>query len=98
MSNEHNNNAPAVPQEEDHPGIPLRKAYKHLLIAAPAVPQGWQKLPHQRWVDGDEHDPRSEALYKFISDMDFNHCGDSFCFKKGGDGDNGETLMYILDC
>ena len=34
-SNEHNN-APAVPQEEGHPGIPLRKACKHLLIAAPA--------------------------------------------------------------
>lgn len=65
---------------------------------APSVQQGEQKLPHQRWVDGDEHYPRSEALYKFISDMDFNHCGDSFCFKKGGDGDKGETLMYILDC
>ena len=34
-SNEHNN-APAVPQEEGRPGIPLRKAYKHLLIVAPA--------------------------------------------------------------
>ena len=28
--------APAVPQEEGRPGIPLRKAYKHLLIVAPA--------------------------------------------------------------
>ena len=34
-SNEHNN-APAVPQEEGRPGLPLRKAYKHLLIVAPA--------------------------------------------------------------
>jgi hypothetical protein len=56
------------------------------------------KTPHQRWEDGDDHDPRSEAMYKFISDVDFKHCGDSFCFKSGGDGDNGETLMYILDC
>lgn len=56
------------------------------------------KSPSQRWEDGDDHDPRSEALYKFIADTDFKHCGDSFCFKSGGDGDNGETLMFILDC
>ena len=32
--------APAVPQEEGRPGIPLRKAYKHLLIVAPAQEVG----------------------------------------------------------
>ena len=52
----------------------------------------------QRWEDGDEHDQQSETLYKFIADTDFKHFGDSFCFKSGGDGDNGETLMSILDC
>jgi len=56
------------------------------------------KSPNQRWEDGDDHDPRSEALYKFIADTDFKHCNDSFYFKSGGDGDNGETLMFILDC
>ena len=56
------------------------------------------KSPHQRWEEGDDHDPRSEEIYKFIADVDFKHCGDSFCFKSGGDGDNGETLMFILDC
>ena len=56
------------------------------------------KSPSQRWEDGNDHDPRSEELYKFIADTDFEHCGDSFCFKSGGDGDNGETLMFILDC
>ena len=56
------------------------------------------KSPGQRWEDGDDHDSRSEALYKFIAYTDFKHCGDSFCFKSGGDGDNGETLMFILDC
>jgi hypothetical protein len=56
------------------------------------------KSPQKRWEDGDDHDPRSETIYKYISDMDFKHCGDSFCFKSGGDGDNGETLMFILDC
>ena len=38
-SNEHNN-VPAGPQEEGRPGIPLRKAYKHLLIVAPAQEVG----------------------------------------------------------
>ncbi len=56
------------------------------------------KTPNQRWEDGDEHDAKSIALFKFISDTDFAQCGDSFCFKSGGDGDNGETLMFILDC
>ncbi|HET8689734.1 MAG TPA: hypothetical protein VFM18_24270 [Methanosarcina sp.] len=56
------------------------------------------KTLNQRWEDGDEHDPRSIELYKFIADLDFKECGDSFCFKSGGDGDNGETLMYLLDC
>ena len=29
--------------------------------------------------------------------MDFEHFDDSFCFKFGGDADNGECLAYILD-
>ena len=33
-------NVPAGPQEEGRPGIPLRKAYKHLLIVAPAQELG----------------------------------------------------------
>ncbi len=51
----------------------------------------------KRWEEGIEHDPRSIEVYEFISEYDFEHCGDSFCFKSGGDGDNGETLMYLLD-
>lgn len=50
-----------------------------------------------RWVDGIDHEPESDALSMLISEMDFAHFGDSFCFKFGGDGDNGETLAYILD-
>lgn len=52
---------------------------------------------NDRWEQGIPHDPRSEALYKAIAQIDYKECGDSFGFKSGGDGDNGETLMYILD-
>lgn len=52
----------------------------------------------QRMDDCAEHDDRSVKLYEFISELDFNEGGDSFGFKSGGDGDNGEMLMYMLDC
>ena len=43
-----------------------------------------------------EHNPMSEDIYKFISEVDFAN-GDFFVFKSGGDGDNGEFLMSLLD-
>lgn len=43
-----------------------------------------------------EHNPISEDIYKFISEVDFAN-GDFFVFKSGGDGDNGEFLMSLLD-
>lgn len=43
-----------------------------------------------------DHDQRSVELYRFIADMDYRN-GDGFCFKSGGDGDNGEFLMALLD-
>ncbi len=52
---------------------------------------------NQRWEQGVEHDPRSEKIARGIARIDFEQCGDSFDFKFGGDGDNGETLMYLLD-
>lgn len=51
----------------------------------------------ERWEQGIDHDPRSIDLYKHIEKLDFEECGDSFCFKSGGDGDNGEHLMYLMD-
>lgn len=51
----------------------------------------------ERWETGTPHDVRSEHLFDFIKGYDFAYGGDFFCFKKGGDGDNGEHLMYILD-
>ncbi len=50
-----------------------------------------------RWEDGIEHHPNSIRILKFLKEHDFNDCGDYFCWKTGGDGDNGESLMYELD-
>lgn len=52
---------------------------------------------NDRWENGIPHDKRSVDLYKSIARIDYKYCSDSFDFTSGGDGDNGETLMYILD-
>lgn len=46
---------------------------------------------------GKEHNPKSKEIFDFISRLDFEN-GDFFVFKYGGDGDNGEFLMDLLDC
>jgi hypothetical protein len=51
-----------------------------------------------RWGLGIPHDPRSEEIVRALVDIDLDYFGDHFCWKVGGDGDNGETLMYELDC
>lgn len=51
----------------------------------------------RRWEEGVPHDPRSVELYKSIEHLDWSIGEDSFHFKSGGDGDNGEHLMYLLD-
>ena len=58
--------------------------------------KGKELTVDQRWERGIPHDPRSVALYKSIEDIDYN-LGGNFGFKSGGDGDNGEELMYLLD-
>lgn len=52
---------------------------------------------NERWGKGISHDSRSEEIFDFIKDYDFHFANDFFCFKSGGDGDNGEHLMYLLD-
>ena len=52
---------------------------------------------NKRWEDGTGHHLESLRLFKEISHIDFTLCGDYFCWKCGGDGDNGETLLYELD-
>lgn len=52
---------------------------------------------NKRWEAGTPHHPKSEALYKLIDAIDFKLNGDSLGLTAGGDGDNGESLMYALD-
>lgn len=60
-----------------------------------AIVEAERKL--DRWGDGVEHHPKSIELMNFLQAIDFNCYGDYFCWKSGGDGDNGETLMYQMD-
>jgi hypothetical protein len=39
---------------------------------------------------------QAEKMARDIAQLDFEN-GDIFCFKFGGDGDNGEHLIYLLD-
>lgn len=50
-----------------------------------------------RWSNGVPHHPKSIELMKHLESIDFNIFSDHFCWKTGGDGDNGETLMYQMD-
>ena len=50
-----------------------------------------------RWEDGKEHHPKSKQLMIFLSEHDFKDYNDYFNWKIGGDGDNGETLMFQMD-
>lgn len=50
-----------------------------------------------RWEDGIDHHPMSKRLAKFLSEHDFHDYNDYFCWKTGGDGDNGETLAFQMD-
>lgn len=50
-----------------------------------------------RWEQGMPHDARSIEMFNFLKDYDFYLTDDFFGFKSGGDGDNGEHLMYLMD-
>lgn len=50
-----------------------------------------------RWEEGVEHHLKSLELMRFIAEYDFKDEGDYFCWKTGGDGDNGESLMFLMD-
>lgn len=52
---------------------------------------------NKRWEEGIEHHSKSIELFKILAYIDFKYCGDSLCWKSGGDGDNGEMLMNALD-
>lgn len=49
------------------------------------------------WELGLEHDQEAEELARLIGAIDYVYGGDAFCFKFGGDGDNGEWLIYLIE-
>lgn len=52
---------------------------------------------NKRWEQGVEHHHKSEEVFAILEEADWKYGGDYFCWKSGGDGDNGETLMFMLD-
>ncbi len=50
-----------------------------------------------RWSEGVDHHPKSGALMRDLSAIDWIFFNDYFRWKFGGDGGNGEILMYMLD-
>jgi len=53
--------------------------------------------PGERWKQGVDHDPRSEEIIRALSDLDWQFYNGVFDIKVGGDGDDGENMMYLLD-
>lgn len=50
-----------------------------------------------RWGEGLPHHPMSERLMAFLKAHDREDYGLVFDWRTGGDGDDGETLMYQMD-
>ncbi len=50
-----------------------------------------------RYAHQTAHDERSVELYREIERLDWDEGNDFLLLKSGGDGDNGEHLMYLLD-
>ena len=50
-----------------------------------------------RWLNGIPHHAKSIELFEKLSEIDFKFGNDYFHWKSGGDGDNGEYLMYEMD-
>jgi len=52
---------------------------------------------NKRWEAGTPHHLKSVELFTALAEIDWEFGGDYFCWKRGGDGDNGETMMYEMD-
>ena len=52
---------------------------------------------NKRWKQGVPHHPKSIDLFKKLATIDIEYGGDFFEWMSGGDGDNGEMLMYEMD-
>lgn len=53
--------------------------------------------PDERWERGIDHDPRSEEIVRAIDRLDWKFNNGNLDIRCGGDGDNGEMMMYLLD-
>jgi len=51
---------------------------------------------NKRWEGGISHHPKAEEIFEMLSISDWVFGDDYFCWKSGGDGDNGEALMFSL--
>jgi len=49
-----------------------------------------------RWEEGMDHHPMSMEFRNHIREMEKKHKSD-FYLDFGGDGDNGETILFLLD-
>lgn len=52
---------------------------------------------NKRWESGTPHHPESIKLHKRVDELDWALLKGTLDLKSGGDGDIGETLMYLLD-
>jgi len=52
---------------------------------------------NKRWENGMAHHPESIKTIEALGKLDYYLGNDSLCVKTGGDGDNGEHMMYLLD-
>lgn len=52
-----------------------------------------RSVTERRWEDGTPHHPRAELLIRAMAQLDTD---DVLGLKFGGDGDNGEDMIYLL--
>lgn len=52
---------------------------------------------NKRWEDGTPHHPKSLELMKRLGELDWELCDGHLDLKTGGDGDIGESIMYLMD-
>ena len=70
---------------------------RHEQILADCERFGIETDVNKRWEDGIDHHPKSHEVFELVKDGDWLFNDDRFCWKQGGDGDNGEDVMYSLD-
>lgn len=70
---------------------------KQILEGTPYGESRTNPTPQERWKNGIPHDPRSEEIYGILAEADIRFGDGYFEWSSGGDGDNGEVLMFMLD-